>query len=221
MTTALSKNLFDTYNSTSALTNQVVVCTPTNGMVHAEFSFCLINAIRYTEAQGIPVILDMDSGTVLSNQRQVLLDTAINNHRADHVMWFDSDMTFPEDTIVRLLAHQKDVVCATYSKRVAPFHPTAFYNIDPVEPVDTLGHGLININYTGLGCVLHRASIIDHITSPHFPLIWHPRTSTWQGEDMGFCQLLTSNGFDIWCDLDLSRLVGHLGLQEFYVNQEG
>ena len=216
-----SKNLFDTYNIPLVLSEQVVICVPTNGLVHAAFTFSLVNAIRYTEAQGIPVILDMDAGTVLSNQRQMLLDTAIDYHQAEHIMWFDSDMTFPEDTIVRLLEHKKDVVCATYSKRVEPFHPTAFYNIDPVEPVDTTGHGLTKINYTGMGCLLVRADVIDHIPSPHFPLIWHPKTSTWQGEDMGFCQLLTSNGFDIWCDLDLSRAVGHLGVQEFYVNRVG
>jgi len=213
------KNLFDRYSSPTKLSEQVVICVPTNGLVHAEFTFCLINAIRYTEAQGIPVVVDMDAGTVLSNQRQVLLDTAISKHRADHIMWFDSDMTFPEDTIVRLLEHKKDVVCATYSKRVPPFHPTAFYNIDPVEPVDTSSRELIRINYTGMGCLLLKAAIIDHMPSPHFPLVWHPPTSTWQGEDMGFCQLLTSNDIEIWCDLDLSHSVGHLGVQEFYVNQ--
>lgn len=215
----LSKNLFDTHKSFTVVSEQVVVCVPTNGLVHAAFAFSLINAIRYTEAQGVPVVLDMDAGTVLSNQRQVLLDTAINRHQADHIMWFDSDMTFPEDTIVRLLEHKKDVICATYSKRTAPFHPTAFYNIDPVEPVDTLNSGLVKVNYTGMGCLLIKADVIDHVPSPHFPLIWHAPTSTWQGEDMGFCQLLTANGFEIWCDLDLSRLVGHLGVQEFYVNQ--
>jgi len=212
------KNLFDRYDSPTKLSEQVVICVPTNGLVHAEFAFCLINAIRFTEAQSIPVVFDMDAGTVLSNQRQVLLDTAIRKHYADHIMWFDSDMTFPEDTIVRLLEHKKEVVCATYSKRVPPFHPTAFHNINPVEPVDITGNGLVQINYTGLGCLLLKASVIDRVPGPHFPLIWHPATSTWQGEDMGFSELLTAHGFKIWCDLDLSRLMGHLGVQEFRVN---
>ena len=117
----------------SATSEQVVICVPTNGLVHAMFSFCLINAIRYTEKQGIPVVLEMDAGTVLSNQRQVLLNLAVDKYNAEHIMWLDSDMTFPEDVIVRLLEHKKNVVCATYSKRVPPFHPTAFADIDPVD----------------------------------------------------------------------------------------
>lgn len=211
-----SKTLFD---KQPVLSEQVVICVPTNGMVHAMFTYCLVNAIRYTEAQGIPVVLDMDAGTVLSNQRQVLLNTAIDEHGAEHIMWLDSDMTFPEDVIIRLLEHKKKVVCATYSKRVEPFHPTAFYSIDPVEPVDTEGHGLVTVRYTGMGCLLMKASAIDTIPSPHFPLKWHAPSSTWHGEDMGLCDLLTEDGTKIYCDLDLSREIGHLGQREFLVNQ--
>lgn len=210
------KNLFD---KQPALSEQVVICVPTNGLVHSMFTFCLVNAIRYTEAQGIPVVLDMDAGTVLSNQRQVLLDTATNIHQAEHIMWLDSDMTFPEDVIIKLLEHKKEVVCATYSKRVEPFHPTAFYNINPVEPVDTSNNGLVSVKYAGMGCFLMKASAIDDIPSPHFPLNWHAPSGTWHGEDMGLCDLLTENGIKIYCDLDLSRKIGHIGQQEFFVNQ--
>jgi hypothetical protein len=211
-----AKTLFD---KQPALSEQVVICVPTNGLVHALFSYCLINAIRYTEQQGIPVVLEMDAGTVLSNQRQALSDSAIDKHQAEHIMWIDSDMTFPEDVIIRLLEHKKRAVCATYSKRVEPFHATAFYSIDPVEPVDTTGHGLVPIRYSGMGCMLIKTSVIDDIPSPHYPLKWHAPSSTWHGEDMGFCDLLHANDVKLFCDLDLSREIGHLGVQEFRVNQ--
>jgi len=211
-----TKNMFE---KQPVLSEQVVICVPTNGNVHAKFTYCLVKAIQFTERQGIPVQLDMDAGTVLSNQRQVLLTTAIDVHNAEHIMWLDSDMTFPEDVIVRLLEHKKRVVCATYSKRVPPFLPTAFVSIDPVEPVDTEGHGLVGVRYTGFGCVLMKASVIDDMPSPHFPLKWHAPSSTWHGEDMGFCDLLDHNGIKIFCDLDLSREIGHLGQREFLVNQ--
>jgi hypothetical protein len=161
----------------------------------------------------------MDAGTVLSNQRQVLSDTALNDHAAEHVMWLDSDMTFPEDVIIRLLEHKKKAVCATYSKRVPPFHPTAFYNINPVEPVNTEDHGLVTVRYSGMGCMLVHSSVFDSIPSPHYPLTWHPPSSTWHGEDMGFCELLEENSIKLFCDLDLSREIGHLGQREFRVNQ--
>lgn len=210
---------FDKTQSNDALSNHVVICVPTNGMVHAQFTFALLNAIRYTEQQGIPVTLDMDAGTVLSNQRQVLLNNALTIHQAHHIMWFDSDMVFPPDTIIRLLEHNKKVACATYSKRVEPFHATAFHSIDPVEPVNLNdGNGLVKVKYTGMGCVLVNANAIKNIPPPHFPLTWHEPTSTWHGEDMGFCDLLKQNGINIFCDLALSRELGHLGIKEFQLS---
>jgi hypothetical protein len=214
----LKKSATTLFDKVPALSEQVVVCVPTNGLVHALFSYCLINAIRYTELHGVPVVLEMDAGTVLSNQRQVLSDSALAL-QADHIMWLDSDMTFPEDVIIRLLEHNKNVVCATYSKRVEPFHPTAFYNIDPVEPVDTEGNGLVAIKYSGMGCMLVKSSVVDNMPSPHYPLKWHAPSSTWHGEDMGFCDLLADNNIKIFCDLDLSREIGHLGQREYRLNQ--
>jgi hypothetical protein len=203
------------FDQRAVLTTGVVICVPTNGMVHARFTYCLTRAMDYAKEKGIQTVLEMDEGTVLSNQRQVLLDKAIEDYAADHILWLDSDMTFPPDTIVRLLAHRKKVVCATYSKRVEPFHATAFDSIDPVVPVQMNQTGLINVRYSGMGCMLVKAAVVDHIPRPHFPLKWHAPTATWQGEDMGFCDLLYSEGVKIACDLDLSRELGHLGQQEF------
>jgi len=203
------------------LSEHVVICIPTNGTVHSQFAFCLVNAIQYTESHGIPTTLVMDAGTVLSNQRQVLLNTAIDEQHAMHIMWLDSDMIFPSDTIIRLLEHKKDAVCATYSKRTPPFHPTAFYSIDPVVPVDTTKTGLDIVRYSGMGCMLITAAAIDSMTSPHFPLVWHAPSSTWHGEDMGFCDLLDHNDIKLFCDLALSCEIGHLGLKEFRVNEVG
>jgi len=187
--------------------------------VHSQFAFSLVNAIQYTESHGIPTALVMDAGTVLSNQRQTLLNIALDDHQAEHIMWLDSDMTFPKDVIIQLLMHRKDAVCATYSKRTPPFHPTAFYSIDPVIPVDTTKTGLDIVRYSGMGCMLIKAAVIDSMPSPHFPLTWHAPSSTWQGEDMGFCDLLDHNDIKLFCDLDLSLEIGHIGQREFRVNE--
>lgn len=203
------------FDKHTVLSSLVVICVPTNGMVHSRFTYCLTRAMDYTKDEGIQTILEMDEGTVLSNQRQVLSDRAIDEYGADHIMWFDSDMTFPPDTIMRLLSHRRKVACATYSKRVEPFHSTAFESIDPVVPVQVNQTGLVNVRYSGMGCMLVKADVVNTIPRPHFPLRWHSPTATWQGEDMGFCDLLNGENIKIACDLDLSREMGHLGQQEF------
>ncbi len=198
---------------------RVVICVPTNGLVHAQFTYCLIEAIRYAESQGISVHVNMDEGTVLSNQRQHLAYTAVVDYRADHIMWLDSDMTFPADVILQLLKHNRDVVCATYSKRVKPFHATAFMDIDPVVPVPIKGR-LKRVRYAGLGCMLVNADVMHRLPTPWFPLIWHESSQSWHGEDMGFCDLLEKENVSIYCDIELSLTVGHIGQQEFLLNRE-
>jgi hypothetical protein len=199
--------------------SHIAICVPTNGLLHSEFAFFLIDAIRYTESQGYPVDILMDLGTVLSSQRQFLARRAINEHNADYIMWFDSDMTFPEDTIVNLLERNKDIVCATYSKRVEPFHATAFEEINPVVPVEMSG-SLKKVKYAGMGCMLVKADVYASIDAPWFPLTWHEQTDSWHGEDMGFCSKAIDSGFDVWCDIDLSVNIGHLGQQEFLLSRE-
>lgn len=198
---------------------RVVICVPTNGLVHAQFAYCLIDAIKYAESQGISVFLNMDEGTVLSNQRQHLALTAVQDYKADHILWLDSDMTFPPDVILQLLSHNKDVVCAAYSKRVEPFHATAFLDIDPVVPVPMKGR-LKKVKYAGMGCMLVTADVYHRIPTPWFPLIWHDTTQSWHGEDMGFCSLLEKEAIPIYCDIELSLAVGHIGQKEFTLSRE-
>lgn len=197
----------------------IAICVPTNGMVHSEFAFFLIEALRYTEKLGYQVDIIMDLGTVLSSQRQFLARRSIDYYKADYVMWFDSDMTFPEDVIVDLINHNKDIVCATYSKRVEPFHPTAFADIDPVVPVEISG-SMKKVKYAGMGCMLVKSDVYNQIPAPWFPLTWHELTDSWHGEDMGFCTKAIEVGYDIWCDINLSIKIGHLGQQEFLLYRE-
>jgi len=208
----MGRSIFD---KDEPLSSNVVICVPTNGLVHSRFTYCLVRAITYTQNKGIPVTLEMDEGTVLSNQRQALQDRAIDELKAEHILWLDSDMTFPPNVIIRLLKHKKDVICATYSKRVPPFHPTAFQSINPVRPVDLNHNGLEVVKYAGMGCMLVKASIIDHLPSPHYPLQWDAQAHCWHGEDMGFCDQLDKEGIKLYCDLQLSREIGHVGQQEF------
>lgn len=213
------KSVFSQASQTDITTGHVAVCVPTNGMVHANFAYCLVAAIRYTELQGISVSLVMHEGTVLSNQRQQIAAEAILEHRADHLMWLDSDMTFPANTIVRLLSKNKEVVCAAYSKRVEPFIPTAFADIDPVVPVEVKGN-LKKVRYAGMGCMLVASNVMRQLPTPWFPLLWHEPSQTWHGEDMGFCDLLEKENIELWCDIPLSLELGHIGQYEFLLDPE-
>lgn len=199
--------------------NSIVICVPSNGLMHSAFVYSLLKLVEHLRKYNNEVYEIIDIGTVLSNQRQSLVHDALE-YDPDYIMWLDSDMTFPANTVDRLISRHKDVVCAAYSKRIKPFHATAFESIDPVIPVK-ITTGVVPVRYAGMGCMLVKAHVYKQIDPPYFPLKWHEQSQSWHGEDMGFCDVLHKNNIEVFCDLDLSLAVGHVGNKEYRLSQEG
>ena len=55
--------------------------------------------------------------------------------QATHILWLDTDMRFPPDTLFRLLGRKKPIVGANYRARNPPVFPTA---VKGLKRVDTL-----------------------------------------------------------------------------------
>ena len=66
----------------------------------------------------------MFSFSNLSLSRNRLLDEAVKAG-FDAYLWLDSDHSFPEDALLRLIAHEKPVVALNQPRRQAPITPTA------------------------------------------------------------------------------------------------
>ena len=98
----------------------VAICIPSGDMVHADFA-----------ANLAALCLDPGARTGVINCKSSLVAVARNqcvaaalHINATHVLFLDSDMVFPLDTLKRLLKHEKDIVGALYSRRRPPFDPT-------------------------------------------------------------------------------------------------
>ncbi len=126
--------------------------------------------------------------------------------KATHLLFLDSDMVFPPDTLSRLLAHEKDIVGATYSKRVPPFHPLTITEAGEHAHVT---QGLQRVRLVPTGCMLIRMSVFDALTKPYFNTAVEGEQL--RGEDYYFCEKARAAGFEIWCDGDLSTHIGHAG----------
>ena len=158
-----------------------------------------------------------ERGTILQNQRAVLAREALASG-ATHIMWFDADMTFPPDAILRLLDRRKPLVGANYSTRRAPYEPTA-KSLDTKSFVytDHLSSGLEPAVAMGFGCMLTETSVFTALSEPWFDITAgydepDGRRHHSMGEDYWFCYLAGAElGIHPWVDHDLSKLVGHVG----------
>lgn len=199
----------------------VMIAVPAMEMVNAEFAQHLTMAAANMVANGIKINCAFNIGSVITIARRNLVDIFLKSD-FDYMFWVDSDMKFPIDTPMRLLAHNKDIVGANYRRRRFP-NPTftgmtgkpgaftEFQTTDEspaLELVDVLPHGL----------VLVKRAVYENVTQPHYIQEYVPELNLEIGEDIYFCQKAQKAGYDVWVDQELSREVSHIGIFHFNYN---
>jgi len=141
----------------------------------------------------------------LSSSRMWLVKESIKRG-ATHLLFIDSDMLFPPDTLEKLLAHDKDIVGVEYNKRQFPLETVTAYFPDE-EPQKEL----FKVGVAGTGVMLIKLSIFE---DPKMDKNWFSfgRNAEGQnviGEDGWFCNTAREAGYDIWVDPKIRIL--HLG----------
>ena len=183
---------------------KLAIAVPALDHVSAYFANDL--ALLYAEtSRAIPQItLAMMVGTFVHQAREKLLHDVVSIWGATHILWLDADMTFPKDTALRLLRHEKDIVAANYVTRAGTHRPTAVKDGRFVLSRDSTG--LESVDAVGMGVFLMDTSVISDLPRPRF---WYSTPT--ETEDVYFCRLLKAAGHEIWIDHDLSKEVGHVG----------
>ena len=184
----------------------VAIGVPSGDLVHTDFAMSLAMLCMNPGAQVF--MLNSRSSLVALGRNQCA--GAAQVMKATHLMFFDTDMIFPADTLTRLLSHDKDIVGATYSQRMPPFHPLTV--TEEGEHIH-VASGLRRVRLMPTGCMLIRASVFNMLSKPYFNLV--AEGDHLRGEDYYFCEKARAAGLEIWCDGDLSSQVGHIG-QKIY-----
>jgi hypothetical protein len=155
-------------------------------------------------------------GTLIVNQRDQLADMAMQAD-STHIMWLDSDMMFPPDTVQRLLAHDVPIVAGNYVTRQYPHKTVAYKQMHDWRSyvINDGKQELISVAAVGMGCMLVSTDVISKMCKPRFQTTYIPETEDHMGEDFYFCSVAKSLGYDIVIDDALSRDLQHLGTVSF------
>ena len=127
-------------------------------------------------------------------------------------------MTFPQDMVGRLLAHDKEIVAANCARRRMPTGPTA-QNYDENgkrQAVYTMPEstGLEEVGSIGTGIMLIKREVFEGMSEPWFDMPWQS-TRGYMGEDVFFCKKAQELGYKVYIDHDVSKEIGHIGTFEF------
>lgn len=154
---------------------------------------------------------DWGMSSDISGARNMLVERSLERG-SEWILFLDDDHVYPDDILLRLLAHEKDITCSLYMQRQPPFGPVAYtHRVEgsymPLQLPGMPEEGLIDIYATGCSGMLIRSEVFRAIEYPWFE---HGRVGElWNAsEDLIFCEKAREAGFDI--HLDLGVRLGHL-----------
>ena len=163
----------------------------------------------------------MLKGSLIYESRNKIAKEAISQ-QADYIMWFDSDMVLPKDTIPRMIKHMEegcDIVSGLYFRRAVPFSPVLFKNYkEEGENIvwdnydDYPKESFFEIAGCGFGCVMMKTEILLDLVL-NYQNWFMPLKNC--GEDLSFCYRAKELGYKIYCDSTIKcGHVAHLIIDE-------
>ena len=200
---------------------KVAICVPCRDSVMSGFCFDLAKLVGYhsRNTDDEIIILQM-SGTLIFSQRETLADQALAEG-AEAILWIDSDMRFPADTLEVMLSRNVPILGVNATTRREPVLPTAMQlhmgqdDTHTWEKVESRGkEGVEQVTAVGFGVTLTRADVFKTMAKPWFDILW---TAAGEiiGEDVHFCIKAQDFGIDSYVDHDLTPLIKHIGIKEY------
>jgi hypothetical protein len=193
---------------------RVAICVPSMSTWAAKTAVCHSELGIYSTLHDIAVKTICHECSVISMSRNKLVRLALGFDPAcTHILWVDSDMTFPYDGLERLLAHDKDVVGAFYNRRMHPYTTVGHL----LHPADVSKGGLHRADIMPHGFVLAKREVYEKLPPPWYSEGYDPVYANADdpdgsvGEDVSFSRKAVAAGIEIWCDADLTFEVGHIG----------
>lgn len=201
-------------NATGEKVYRVAICIPCTDTLNAGFALDLARLTYYLGQAGITTTLIQNRGTIIPQQRAVLVRAAME-WTATHILWLDSDMRFPPQTLHRLLLHNEPIVAVNYARRREPYFPTAEHRELGLLFTTEDSDGLVEVTQCGMGVMLVDMQVYHTIAQPWFAIGFNPRDGEYTGEDFFFCKKAREAGFATLIDQDLSKEVKHVGEMQF------
>jgi len=172
------------------------------GLAHIQ---SITNITRISTMHKDTIITYCSQGSV-SAMRNEIVDNFLKGN-GTHLLFLDSDMVFPDNTIKLLLKANHDVIGGVYNtKSILPM--AVFYNKleDGYESVSNFTHPIQEVDATGCGCLMIKRRVLEKMQAPFF--LETIRNTSRVGEDIYFCEKVKELGYKIYVNFNVG--CGHI-----------
>ncbi len=190
------------------LMSKICIGVPNGGTVKAKTAYTLMSI--KSEHELFPVF---STGSYIAENRERIVDIAISQ-MCSHLFFVDADMSFPSDTLNKLLDLDKDIVGGMYNYRKLPLQTTVkFIGKDGTSVEGEVPREPFKVAAIGAGCLLIKMNVFSQLKKPCFQVEQIESGEIVCTTDVAFCEKAKDAGYDIWCDPSLA--VKHIGDHEF------
>ena len=200
---------------------KTIILIPCMDMVHTRF----MRSLLLMDRAGHDLMYGIKQATLIYDSRNQLLQAAYKSG-ADRMLWLDSDMDLPMDTI-RLLSEDIDkgcdIVSGLYFQRRPPHKPVIYSHceLQKIGPNELLPlataytdypeNELFEVAAFGFGCVMMTTEAAKKVTDTLGQMPFMPVGGF--GEDLSYCMRARNVGLKLWCDSRVS--CGHVGYKAY------
>ena len=200
---------------------KILIGTPIKDMLPSGYVESLVKMILYTQKQGHEVGYMTQYGA-LYNARDIICNHTMRNG-FDYMLMIDSDQTFPEDALCRMLDRNADIVTGVYVGKEPEHKPVLFTELYKESDDycaysrkrgldERMKEDYFEVAGCGAGFLLVKEHVI-RLMRIHKHDWFKPYGGL--GEDVSFCQRATEMGFHIMADNSFQ--IGHIKHTQFYL----
>jgi len=196
---------------------KVLICIPTAKNIETD---TFLSIYRLKIPKNVETHLECFYGYSVQQVRNLIADYAIRN-KFDYVFCVDSDIVVPEDSLVKLLKNDKDVISGVYIQRKENQRIPEIYKnnnqggMNNVDPQLLQGDNLLKIDGCGMGCCLIKTEVFKTVGYPQYEYHDTIDFAFTVSEDIDFCRKTSQRGFEIWCNTSVK--CDHIGSIKFII----
>ena len=200
------------------------------GMVSEPTMTSFLRFILLAQQAGLNWSLDtMVNESLVTRARNNLMAKMMSNDKATHFMFIDADIRFQPDSILQMIACDKDVIGGLYPKKALPVN----YVIN-LQPQTKIQGDIFTVDTTGTGFLLFKRNVYERLIAAHpdtkyvddvglgkqyEPMMYSifdceiDERGHYLSEDWLFCRRWQKIGGEIWVHSKV--LLNHIGHYEF------
>ena len=148
------------------------------GGIDPETQICLDNMLIHNLQNGYMTPIKKTTGSMIANNRNTLLKWALDSD-CKYLLTIDTDMIFPNDSLIRMVAHKKPIVSALAHAKQEPYVPNMYRKQEDNSwaPIGSWEKGeLKKVDAIGGAFMLIELDAVRHLADPWFaepPMFQH------------------------------------------------